>query len=92
MGRDTVYDEDALVVARLAASFGRFGVEARHLRMYKVAAEREAGFLEQVVLPLMKQRNPSARRQAVENLQELTTLGDSLRGAMLRQALKGYTR
>jgi DNA-binding transcriptional MerR regulator len=92
MGRDTVYDEDALVVARLAASFGRFGVEARHLRMYKVAAEREAGFLEQVVLPLMKQRNPSARRQAIENLNELTDLGDSLRGALLRNALKGYQR
>jgi DNA-binding transcriptional MerR regulator len=92
MGRDTIYDEDALVVARLAAAFARFGVEARHLRMYKVAAEREAGFLEQVVLPLMKQRNPSARRQAVDNLNELTDLGDDLRGALLRQALKGYAR
>ncbi|MGI8663632.1 MAG: MerR family transcriptional regulator [Acidimicrobiales bacterium] len=92
MGRDTLYDEEALIVARLAAAFGHFGVEARHLRMYKVAAEREAGFLEQVVLPLMKQRNPSARRQAVDNLNELTELGDSLRGALLRNALKGYSR
>jgi len=91
MGRDTVYDEDALVVARLAAAFGRFGVEARHLRMYKVAAEREAGFLEQVILPLMKQRNPSSRRQAVENLNELSGLGNNLRGALLRHALKTYT-
>ena len=91
MGRDTLYDEEALVVARLAASFMRFGVEARHLRMYKVSAEREASFFEQVVLPLVKQRNPDARRQAVTNLGELTALGESLRAAMLRQALKGYT-
>ncbi|MEO7556564.1 MAG: MerR family transcriptional regulator [Acidimicrobiales bacterium] len=91
MGRDTIYDEDALVVSRLAATFGRFGVEARHLRMYKVAAEREAGFLEQVILPLMKQRNPASRRQAVENLDELCGLGNSLRGALLRHALKTYT-
>ena len=91
MGRDTLYDEDALVVARLAASFMRFGVEARHLRMYKVSAEREASFFEQVVLPLVKQRNPDARRQAVTNLGELTSLGESLRAAMLRQALKSYT-
>ena len=34
------------------------GVEARHLRMYKVAAEREAGVFEQFVMPLLKQRNP----------------------------------
>lgn len=91
MGRDTLYDEDALVVARLAAAFMRFGVEARHLRMYKVSAEREASFFEQVVLPLVKQRNPEARRQAVSNLGELTDLGESLRAAMLRQALKSYT-
>jgi DNA-binding transcriptional MerR regulator len=91
MGRDTLYDEEALVVARLAASFMRFGVEARHLRMYKVSAEREASFFEQVVLPLVKQRNPDARRQAVVNLGELTQLGESLRSAMLRQALKSYT-
>jgi DNA-binding transcriptional MerR regulator len=91
MGRDTLYDEDALVVARLAAGFMRFGVEARHLRMYKVSAEREASFFEQVVLPLVKQRNPDARRQAVSNLGELTDLGESLRAAMLRQALRSYT-
>ena len=91
MGRDTLYDEEALVVARLAAGFLRYGVEARHLRMYKVAAEREASFFEQVVLPLVKQRNPAARRQAVENLTELASLGESLRGAMLRHALKSYS-
>jgi DNA-binding transcriptional MerR regulator len=91
MGRDTLYDEDALVVARLAAGFHRYGVEARHLRMYKVAAEREASFFEQVVLPLVKQRNPAARRQAVDNLVDLASLGESLRGAMLRNALKSYS-
>jgi DNA-binding transcriptional MerR regulator len=90
MGRETIYDEEALVVARFAAGFHRFGVEARHLRMYKVSAEREAGFFEQVIMPLMKQRNPTARRQAVDNLSELTVLGEGLRAAMLRQALKGY--
>jgi DNA-binding transcriptional MerR regulator len=91
MGRDTLYDEDALVVARLAAGFFRYGVEARHLRMYKVAAEREASFFEQVVLPLVKQRNPAARRQAVDNLAELAALGEGLRGAMLRNALRSYS-
>ncbi|MCU1487593.1 MAG: putative MerR family transcriptional regulator [Actinomycetia bacterium] len=85
------YDEEALVVARLAAGFARHGVEARHLRMYKTAAEREAGFYEQVVLPLVKQRNPTARRQAVETLEDLSQLGEGMRAAFLRAALREYT-
>jgi DNA-binding transcriptional MerR regulator len=85
---DTFYDGDALIVARTAAGFGRFGIEARHLRMYKVAAEREAGFMEQVVMPLLKQRNPTARQQAADNLGELAGLGEQLRSALLRGALR----
>ncbi|MGQ0832727.1 MAG: MerR family transcriptional regulator [Microthrixaceae bacterium] len=91
VGGDTFYDGDALVVARTAAGFMRFGIEARHLRMYKVAAEREAGFMEQVVMPLLKQRNPTARQQAADNLGEMAKLGEMLRTALLRAALRGHT-
>jgi len=90
VGSSNYYDEDALLVANLAAGFMRYGVEARHLRMYKVAAEREASFFEQVVMPMLKQRNPQARRQAVDTLTDLSRLGQSLRVAMLRQALRQY--
>jgi DNA-binding transcriptional MerR regulator len=86
----TYYDEEALIVAQLAAGFMKYGVEARHLRMYKTAGEREAGFLEQVVMPMLKQRNPQARRQAADALSDLTRLGQGLRAAMLRQALRKY--
>jgi len=91
VGGDTFYDGDALVVAKTAAGFMQFGIEARHLRMYKVAAEREAGFMEQVVMPLLKQRNPSARQQAADNLGEMARFGEMLRGALLRIALRGHT-
>ena len=88
---DTVYyDEEALILANLCAGFERFGVEARHLRMYKNSAEREAGFFEQVILPWVKQRNPQARQQALDALAELTALGEGLRAALLRQALHDY--
>jgi DNA-binding transcriptional MerR regulator len=91
VGGQTYYDEDALVVARLAASFAKHGVEARHLKMYKTAVERESGFYEQVILPLIKQRNPASRRQALDTLAELGQLGGDLRGALLRSALRQYT-
>ena len=88
VGGTAYYDEDALVVAHVAAAFARHGVEARHLRMYKNSAERESGLLEQVVMPLIKQRNPQARQQALQALEELSGLGQELRQALLRQALR----
>ena len=82
VGGQTYYDEDALIVARLCGGFARHGVEARHLRMYKTAVERESGFFEQVIMPLIKQRNPTSRRQALDTLAELSQLGGDLRGAL----------
>jgi DNA-binding transcriptional MerR regulator len=90
VGSDTYYDGDALMIAQKSGSFLRHGIEPRHLRMFKVAAEREAGFLEQVVMPMLKQRNPAARQQAVELLAELAGLGQSLRAALLRHALRDH--
>ncbi len=89
VGQSTLYDDDALLVAQVAAAFLRHGVEPRHLRMYKVAVDREAAFLEQIVTPVLKQRNPAARRQAVEAVEELTVLGQRLRASLLRTALQG---
>ena len=91
VGGTTYYDEECLVAAKLAAGFLRFGVEPRHLRMYKTAAEREAGFFEQIVMPMLKQRNPRSRRQALDTLVELSRLGQGLRAAMLRMALREHT-
>jgi DNA-binding transcriptional MerR regulator len=82
------FGEEALAVATLAAQFARFGIEPRHLRLYKNAADREAGFVEQIVLPLVRQRNPEARARAHEQVDELALLGQQLRGALLRGALK----
>jgi DNA-binding transcriptional MerR regulator len=92
VGSQLCYDTGSLEVARLAAAFSRHGVEPRHLRMYKNSAEREAGFYEQIVLPLLKQRNPAARQQALDTLTALSELGDELRRALLRQALHELSR
>lgn len=91
VGGVSYYDEAALVIARAAASFARHGIEARHLRMYRNAAEREVGLFEQVVLPLLKQRNPRSRAQAVETLEELARLGRELREALVHEQLRPFT-
>lgn len=91
LGGTDYFDADALAVAHAAAGFLQFGIEARHLRPFKSAAEREAGLFEQIVLPLLKQRNPAARRQAAETLDQLGNLGEALRGALVRQAVRNIT-
>jgi DNA-binding transcriptional MerR regulator len=88
-GVDT-YDDGALSVVHAAAAFVGRGIEPRHLRSYKLAAEREAGLFEQLALPLLRQRNPQSRRQAAELVSELSSHGESLRRALLRQAMRSH--
>jgi hypothetical protein len=84
---ERVYGPSALEVARLAARYAEIGVEPRHLRMYLVAAEREAGMVEQLAVPLLKQRNPKAREHASELASELADLGAELHRSLLRREL-----
>ncbi|UDY36338.1 MerR family transcriptional regulator [Dermatobacter hominis] len=84
---ERVYGPSALEVARLAARYAEHGVEPRHLRMYLVAAEREAGMVEQLAVPLLKQRNPKAREHASELASELAELGADLHRSLLRREL-----
>ncbi len=81
------YDGDALVVAKTVAEMSRFGIEARHLRPFKAAAEREIGLVEQVVTPLSRQRGPEARARADEVARELAALSVKLHATLVRVGL-----
>lgn len=83
-----VFDPPAAEICRLAVRYQELGVEPRHLRMYKVAAEREAGFIEQSAIPLLKKRNPSARTAAKERAEELMGLGNQLEKLLLIDRLQ----
>ena len=81
------YDSSAIAVARLAAAFVNHGIEPRHLKMYKNTAEREVALFEQVVTPLLKQRNPRSRQQASDTLDQLLQLAQELRMLLMGQAV-----
>ncbi|MEV4194181.1 transcriptional regulator FtsR [Streptomyces toxytricini] len=81
------FDQDALTVARLLADLGRFGLEPRHLRAMKAAADREAGLVEQVVAPLRRHRNPQTRAHAEATVKELAELSVRLHEALVQSAL-----
>jgi DNA-binding transcriptional MerR regulator len=82
------YPASDLPVARAAAGLARHGIEARHLRVYQTAAEREAGLLEQLVAPVLRARSEEARARATEQLQELAGLSVQLHTALLEARLR----
>lgn len=90
IGGESVYDGDALTVARVAARFMQHGIEARHMRTYRVVVDREASLFEQIVLPVLKRRNPEARKRAAGTVAELIHLGDTMRGILLQHELRDY--
>lgn len=86
------FDGDALLVARTAAEFAAYGVEPRHLRPFRTAADREVGLIEQVVSPLTRQRDDEAGRRADEKVRELAALAIRLHAALVRAGLSRQRR
>jgi DNA-binding transcriptional MerR regulator len=81
------YGQDALQIARTVAALAGYGVQARHLRAVRAAAERETSLIEQVVAPTLRQHQPAARQQAAQTAREIAGLSLRLHRALLEAAL-----
>jgi DNA-binding transcriptional MerR regulator len=89
-GRGGHYDAAALLIATSVGELAAYGLEPRHLRSIKSAADREADLVEQVVTPQRRQRDAAARARADETVRQLSTLTLRLHTALVRKAL-GHT-
>jgi len=81
------YGTDALEVARTAAALTAYGVEARHLRAVRAAAERETAMIESLVAPILRQRSRGAADLASATAGELAALVLRLHCALVDGAL-----
>jgi DNA-binding transcriptional MerR regulator len=81
------YDGDALAVAKAVTEMGGFGIEPRHLRSFKSAADREIGLIEQVITPLTRQKNSDSKARAQEVQKEIASLSIRLHAALVRGGL-----
>lgn len=81
------YDEDALAIASVVARLSEFGVEPRHLRGFRVTADRDSGLLDQIATPYTRPRDQEARARAQETIRELAALFVQLHAALLRAEL-----
>lgn len=78
------YDADDLVVASLVGQLSALGLEPRHLRGFRTAADREVGLLDQVV-PAATRHQPGAAAE----LAELAALAVRLHTVLVRAGLRG---
>ncbi|MFT3715099.1 MAG: MerR family transcriptional regulator [Gordonia sp. (in: high G+C Gram-positive bacteria)] len=83
------FDEDAVRLVEAAAALANFGLETRHLRAFKVSADREAGLVAQVAGPIAKGRGTGARDRAEELIREMAALSVTLHTQLVKAAVRG---
>lgn len=87
VGLQSLFDEHDLAVAEVARGFAEAGFDVRHLKSWKISAEREAGLFEQRVLPVLRRRSPESRQESNDLLDDLSDLGSRLRAILIARAV-----
>ncbi|WP_149359131.1 transcriptional regulator FtsR [Lolliginicoccus suaedae] len=82
------FDADAVTLVRAARSMAEFGIDARHLRSFRMAAERQADLLAQIASPIARGREEGARDRAEEMVLELCSLLVTAHAALLKSAAR----
>lgn len=83
------FDEDAVRLVEAAAALANFGLETRHLRAFKVSADREAGLVAQIANPIAKGKGTGARDRAEELIREMAALSVTLHTQLVKAAVRG---
>lgn len=86
--RTGAYDAEALLVARTVGELAEFGLQPRHLRAVRSAAEREVDLVEQVVAPMLKQRGADARGRAEDAAGQVARLTMRLHAALVEAGVR----
>ncbi len=87
VGSKEIFEGDALLTIKSAKRLFELGMETRHLRMYLVAAQREAGVIEQLFSAKTKSGDVESRSEAKRELDEVVTLGREIHKCLLKLAL-----
>jgi DNA-binding transcriptional MerR regulator len=88
LGGERVYGELDADIAAACGQLARFGLDPRHLRTFRTAADREAGLLEATVAPALRARSPERRRGGLEDLELLGTQAQELMQLLFVRALR----
>ena len=81
------YAPEAVEAVRAIMALGRYGVQARHLRVLRASVERETALIEQVVAPVLRQRTPGARDRAATSARDIASLVLTVHAALIEMTL-----
>ena len=87
-GGERLFREGEVDIAAACAKLARFGIDARHLRSFRSASEREIGLLAAVVAPALRSRNPERRQSGLEDLQLLAEAAQEVSQLLFWRALR----
>jgi DNA-binding transcriptional MerR regulator len=87
-GGERLYREGEVDIAAACAKLAHFGIDARHLRSFRSASEREVGLLAAVVAPALRSRNSERRQSGVDDLQALAEVAQELSQLLFWRSLR----
>ncbi|MBV9352857.1 MAG: MerR family transcriptional regulator [Mycobacterium sp.] len=87
-GPSGFFDEHAVVIAQCARALAEYGVEPRHLRAFRSAADRQSDLIAQIAGPVVKAGKAGARDRADELAREVAALAITLHTSLIKSALR----
>ena len=82
------FDEHSVVIAQCAAALGDYGVEPRHLRAFRSAADRQSDLIAQIAGPVGKAGRTGARDRADDLAREVAALAITLHTSLIKSAVR----
>ena len=84
----TFFDEHSVVIAQCARALADYGVEPRHLRAFRSAADRQSDLIAQIAGPVVKADKAGARDRADDLAREVAALAITLHTSLIKSAVR----
>src|SRR4051794_37006416 len=82
------FDDHAVVILQCARALADYGVEPRHLRAFRSAADRQSDLIAQIAGPLVKADKAGARDRADDLAREVSALAITLHTSLIKSAVR----
>ncbi len=82
------FDEHAVVILQCARALSEYGVEPRHLRAFRSAADRQSDLIAQIAGPIVKAGKAGARDRADDLAREVAALTITLQTSLIKSAVR----
>jgi DNA-binding transcriptional MerR regulator len=82
------FDEHAVVILQCARALSEYGVEPRHLRAFRSAADRQSDLIAQIAGPMVKADKAGARDRADDLAREVAALAITLHTSLIKSAVR----